>query len=383
MQTVRTTFLVAIIAIIAVSIGGYYFYFVALTDSTTSYDTMSSAVEAFQDGDLAYAIEAAHKVRDAGPSDPLYFSALRLLSNATFDVGGNAPVSQQLEAVRFAKEYFVAAAHSPYDQALSLNMLLQFATQAQGNEVINEVFRDEPFASAVSPTSTALSIRNLAKRSLSLAPTSRAYFALARYETERILPAMKPASSELAHPSTALSEDLRRRAERVGVYIGKADALQDAERKYYAYSPFGIMAEPNFFFSRGLALSIAARVNPVYIPEAERSFTEVFEYDERLTAEHGSPFPVLEPIVARAHLAYARMLYAVVGVERAGDVDVHLTTLTTMLQRDTDGNLASLRLFFVTAVNEEGHEYAVEEYTRLSAVSPAFRSYLVALGWNL
>ena len=381
MQPIRIA-LAVVIAVIAASVGIYYIYF-APPRSTASFDTMSSAVEALQSGDYAQAAELSRKVRDSGPSDPLYFSALRLLSNATFNFSGDTSAADQIEAVRFAKEYFSAAASSPYDQALAVNTLLRFAAQAQGDEVVGEVFRDEPFASLQSPTSTALSIRNLARFSLTRATTSAAYFTLAQYETERILPAMKPALSEPINQSAATSEDLRKRAERVGTYVEKADAVQDAERQYYAYSPLGIMAEPNFFFARGLALGIAARVDSAYLPEAERSLTEVFDYDSQRTAERGSPYPALEPIVARAHLAYARMLYAVVGAERAKDVDVHLTALATMLKRDIDGNLASLNSFFVAAVSEGGHEYAIEEYTKLSAVSPTFRSYLVTLGWNL
>src|SRR3989344_4358677 len=102
MQPIRIA-LAVVIAVIAASVGIYYIYF-APPRSTASFDTMSSAVEALQSGDYAQAAELSRKVRDSGPSDPLYFSALRLLSNVTFNFSSTSPAADHIEAVRFAKE---------------------------------------------------------------------------------------------------------------------------------------------------------------------------------------------------------------------------------------------------------------------------------------
>ncbi len=349
-----------------------------------SNEHLTQAIESSWNRDNASAIRAAKSIVERGDTtDPNYFAALALQAESEFSAART--LGERIAAVELMKKFYIEAP-TPRLKAIALNNLLTALYGSGERVVIEAAASGEPFASLYDPQDLAGSMLRAADYSIATYPLPAPFILKARVQTDRIFALTQPGTNVPLDGAADLGEMSADIAE----LVRQADEVYENEKAEMLRTPFSITVEPWFYFWRGHVLGGAARVDSSHLSEAEASFNRVIDLYTGDGQNQEPAYPILLPVAARAHLAYARLLHAVDSEGRASDIRSHLAAFVAFMQQDSP-ELQDLVRFFDRAkdgASITGEEWANDsrrrsyiEYMSLAKYSPELTEYLKQRGW--
>ena len=358
--------------------------FVFLANLLSRQNTRSSAlVNDYLSGDYAAAQKDAAQYIAAYPGvNRDYVNAEYVQESSTYLAASST--SGEADAVQLVLKRYNDPSAPPFDRVEALNRILLDLLQsgkdpavfdaAFGNAALGRFLTVSPVvASGTAPTTQQLadadplsSELNLADYSVTLYPTWTSYMVTG--ELQDAAPILKAALA--GEPTTGFTTQ----AADLTVELAQAKKLYDIAAyripRYYAEAAI----EPSFDYWNGLLLGASSLVDPTQLPNAEAAFNKVFaSYQDSKQA------PGLQQVTVSADLAYARFVSLVGGSSRDADVKARLDQLAGIITANPGGSG-----YFMLELQGIGKNDPTEtkEFTELAAISPAFKSLLVAAGWQ-
>lgn len=304
---------------------------------------------------------------------------ITVLANANIWSG---ELEKHLEAVNLAKEQLRDQPGSRQNQAFIINRLIGYMTAAMEPEVIEEVFKGEPFALLYNPDDIGESIfKNLAGESLSRYPTFLAYAGVGIWHAEKLF-------KEYDDIETLSDAERREAVSGVQDALTKMNGIIDEELK--ANIVYKQTKQAQFDYYQEFLYGALALTDPTYLKKMEESYKRVRTEVAAQKNADGDSVALLDVRLVYADFAYATYLNAIAGRGGAEDVKRSLQEMIELVEASPEshqgGFLAFVRQTMKNGPNgTEGHGrwYSYGRFVQMAAVHPPFKEFLNTHGWNL
>lgn len=282
---------------------------------------------------------------------------------------------QRIEAVRLAKESYLNAT-DPLIKAIQINKLFGFINAGSERYIFNEVFSGEPFEQFLVKGDRSVSLRNLAKHSLSLYPTTDALYRIAYWHADRIGDIWGTWNTTADEKSTHADEILR--------LVGEADILLTSQKQILAGEPFDYMIQARHLFWKSYLYGYVARVRPEYLTESKKALDELERYYEISLDENGNRYPLIAARLPSAYVSYARTLYEMQEAEASGEIGTTLDEMIALIDENPGVHegafLSTIRRDDIATTTNRRRGSGV--YRALAELHPPFKEFLMRYGWT-
>ncbi len=330
-------------------------------------------------GDFLATQESAQKIlQTTGTSSVAGQRAITATVVADF-WGGD--MQKQLEAVRLTKEQLLTYPGSPYNQALLINRLLGYITTAMEPQLIDEIFKGEPYGELRIPGDDVGSLKNLAEYSLSKYPTSVAYFKVGIWHATSIF-------KHFDGIEKLSTSNLDRHIRSIEKILDDTNILFPEEEKRILGRPYWEVQAPAFYYFQGFLNASIALVRHENLPKAEAAFQKVFDYyQERRTADEQGNI-MIEARLVYTDFSLATFIYAIDGDARLPEVRGHLDRMIERMEAHPNVHKNSFFAFMRETMlagptGTQGRWYSYDRFSQMSALHPPFRDFLNSNGWSL
>lgn len=333
---------------------------------------LSEPIDLFAEGKYDAATRQAMQIVE--DSDGILNFAARTIAEIGYFMEGD--VANKLTAIRKTKEHYFVQEGNSFDQALLVNKLVGYINPDSEDILFNEVFAGEPFEQFFVPGNKLESLRNLAEHSLSIYPTTSAYFEIGSWHADHIL--------NKYNDWGLTDEEKDMQAIEILDNIHSADLLIENEKQILEERPFGYMIEPWYFFQKMSLYLAVAHTQPTYLEQARASLALLSDLYERERNAGNDRSRIIVTLIPYAHFDYAQAIYEIKGESALPEALAHLETAMDLIQESP----ALHEKIFLNSLREQGSLTQEVRNDRYGAYlifaqeNARFKIFLESHGWQ-
>lgn len=303
---------------------------------------------------------------------------ITMLANANIWSG---ELEKHLEAVDLAKQQLRDQPGSARNQAFIINRLIGYMTAAMEPEVIEEVFRGEPFADLYDPENVTESIfKNLAEESLSRYPTFLAYACVGIWHAEKLF-------NHYDGVERLSPEEVREAVAGVQDALANMNGVVGEELK--ANIVYKQTKQAQFDYYQEFLYGALALTDPAYQAAMEGAYERVRSEVAAQKNADGDGVALLETRLVYADFAFSTYLYAIAGESRADDVKRVLQEMIDLMAAHPEAHQGGFLAFVRQTMQSgpggtQGHGrwYSYGRFKQMAELYQPFKIFLEENGWT-